>query len=137
MAKISKTFLLFFATLSGCAAPLAIENSVTGILNSECKELFVKGGMGSYQHFANQICPRAVFALSIAPDGSQKCAYSRNRIDGIDCSSGGSEDNAWAQSEAIAIARCDAVSSSIKNSCKVFARNNNIVWGKTREIDFK
>jgi len=126
--------------LYGCAASPIVTEKVGNSLKGACKELFLKGGIGSYQHTATvHINGKAVFALAEDSSGAQKCSYARSGFDlGTTAilETPGSA-SGWEQLESIAIARCEAVASPVKAPCKIYARNNNIVWGNKNEIDFK
>lgn len=126
--------------LSGCATPPQVVNEAQKYLRGECLELFTSQKLGGYQHVAQVHAQgKAVFAMAES-NGLQKCGLARSGFDlptqgSIFQTPGGS--SGWEQLEAIAISRCEEKTRSIKSPCKIFARNNDIVWGKTNDIGFK
>lgn len=135
-------FLIFAASsfLMGCAAPPQVVEQASKILIGECKELFLSQKNGGYQHVAQiHANGKAVFAIAQA-NGLQKCGMARSGFDlpaqGKFFDTPGSS-SGWEQLEVIAISRCEQQSSAVKSSCKVFARNNEIVWGKRNENTYK
>ncbi len=138
--KILATILAISSLLAGCAAPPQVVEQASKILLGECKELFLSQKNGGYQHVAQiHANGKAVFALA-QENGSQKCGMARS---GFDLPAQGKffetpgNSSGWEQLEVIAISRCEQQSSAIKSSCKVFARNNEIVWGKRNENSYK
>lgn len=132
--------LVVVGILTGCAASQQVVDKIGNSLRGECRDAFLRGGSGSYQHVATvHVNGKAVFALADDGSGNQKCGYARSGFDlgtnAILETPGGA--SGWGQLEAIAIARCEAVTSSVKSPCKIFARNNEIVWGQKNEIEFR
>jgi hypothetical protein len=138
MTKLrSLCFLLPFLVAS-CAAPQATQQEAQRSLRGPCLNLFLNSSFGGYQHVVAQFGGKAVFA--VAEDkrtGAQKCGVGRSNSD-LGSQSWGLAGNevSWEQLEALAIARCEA-QKGITESCVVFARNNEIVWKKRQNVDFK
>lgn len=122
----SLVVLIASTLVSGCVAPAAVRAQAETILIGQCRELFLAGGVGDYQHVAN--APTGVAAFALASDnGMQSCGYATNYKDQLE-SAWFSMPNAD-RMEAVAIARCEARKpASIKAPCRTFARNNEIVW---------
>jgi hypothetical protein len=138
--RIVAITIAIVSTLMGCAAPQQVVEQASKILIGECKELFLSQKNGGYQHVAQiHANGKAVFAFA-QENGLQKCGMARSGFDlpaqGKLFETPGSS-SGWEQLEVIAISRCEQQSSSIKTSCKVFARNNEIVWGKRNENSYK
>ncbi len=141
--KFSLFILAVLILISGCA-PAQVKEKAKQTLNGSCYELFTETGLYSYQICANPINPlvklKCAFALSIETDGSQFCgkAISWELNDPYclkDC------EPTWEQIEATALARCDAEKKSRNisntNSCKIFARSNEIIWNEGQGADIK
>jgi hypothetical protein len=134
-------FLILFVCLTGCSASLAVKEKAQQTLNGECYELFTKSGIGTYQQCSNALANvRCAFALSIEKNNSQFCGYATRMElnDGLclkDCTA------TWEQIEALALTRCEAMkkshNSTNTNACKVFARNNEIIWNGSQSGDIK
>lgn len=137
-------FSLVILLLWSCSASLAVKEKAQQTLNGVCYELFTESGLNSYQICANPINPmvklRCAFALSLEKDGSQFCG----KATGLelndpyclkDCHP------TWEQIEALALARCEAEKKSRNitntNSCKIYARNNEIIWNGSQSGDIK
>ena len=130
-------FAVTTASLMGCAGvpPAQVQSAVDTYLRSTCKELFLATGYPNYQHFAQiVIASKAVFALAQDESGEQKCGIGRNGIDIRGASTAGVT---WEQVEAVAVAKCEAAGSTVKTPCKVFARNNEIVWKQSARQEFQ
>ena len=136
--QFSLVFGLSLLVVGGCAAPGAVKTEAAHTLNGSCLELFSSGSLGGYQHVAHQIAGKAVFALGVdAKTGRQWCGIGRSNTDvGSQAFGPAGSSVTWEQVEAIAIARCNSVSGGAV-SCKVFARNNDILWGKEKDVEFK
>jgi hypothetical protein len=137
---LSLTAALLGAMVAGCATPPQVVNEAQRYLRGECLELFTSQKMGGYQHIAQvHVQGKAVFAMAES-NGLQKCGVARSSIDlpaqGSIFQTPGSA-SGWEQLEAIAISRCEEKTRSIKVPCKIFARNNEIVWGKASDVGFK
>jgi hypothetical protein len=130
--------LIIITAAAGCAAPASVQEAAGTVLHGDCKALFLNGAPGSYQHVAHQISGKAVFALGIdSKTGSERCGMGRSNVD-VGSQAFGLAGNAvsWEQLESIALARCEA-SGKGDTPCRVFARNNNIVWNQAKEVEFK
>jgi hypothetical protein len=129
---------LLVSLFAGCTAPPLVKEQAAQILKGQCLDLFLNGSLGGYQHVVHEIAGKAVFALGIDDKtGRQRCGIGRSNVD-VGQQALGLSGNAvsWEQLESIAIARCEAsVSSGLP--CKVFARNNDIVWNATPSVKFK
>jgi hypothetical protein len=117
------------ALITGCSAPTKVLDESSKVLRGNCLTLFLDSRMYQYQHVAQApLGGRAVMAVSDSAQG-QYCAWSSNRHWDV-------QDQmltpsvAWEKLEAVAIARCEEVKpSSVKEPCRIFSRNNTIVWG--------
>jgi hypothetical protein len=132
--------LMTIILLVGCAAPQHVVRQASEVLVGNCKELFLSERNGGYQHVAQiHLNGKAVFAIAIEK-GQQKCGMARSSFDlphqGNAFANPGSVAG-WEQLEVIAISRCEQSSNIVKVPCKIYARNNDIVWGKNSEINFK
>ncbi len=123
---LSLTFLL---VLTGCAAPAAIKSESSRYLRGSCLNIFLNDKIYQYQHVAQAPLGRAVLAVSDSSQG-QFCAWSSNRHWDV-------QDEMlktsveWSKLEAVAIARCEGVKpQNVREPCRVFSRNNEIVWKK-------
>ena len=91
------------------------------------------GGLTKYQHVAQApLGGSAVFALAV--DGSnQYCGWSSMLDSAID--PGFFVKDFPEQIEVLAIAHCEAVKpESVSAPCRVYARNNNIVWKSNASV---
>ena len=103
-------------------------------LRGECREIFL--GFG-YQHQAARFSRilewpdtiLVVFALGEDETGNyQSCAVAEARLVGT---------NDRDQLAAIAIARCNEFGARWGINCKLFAVENEIVWGKEEDVEFQ
>lgn len=105
-----------------------------------CYDLFTANGMWDYQWDCNDLSAKCIFALAKDNNGKQACAFIRHTelqnnsmivLDGA----------TQTQLEAGAVARCENFrrQNNVDSACKVFAKNNEIVWEdfKERKIEFK
>ena len=111
-----------------CSAPPKVTNEVSQFLTGDCLALFLDSGLYRYQHLSQIIGGRAVFALSDGPSG-QFCAYATNNYKDV------KEKHLkflqfWEKLEVVAIARCEKIKPVGAMPCKIFARNNQIVWNR-------
>jgi hypothetical protein len=130
--------LTFSLLVVACAAPQATQQQVQNLLRGQCKDLFLNTSLGSYQHVVGQISGKAVFAVAEDKQtGAQKCGMARSNVD-VGSQAWGLAGNAvsWEQLEAIAITRCESIR-GVSESCMIFAKNNEIVWKKKVNVDFK
>lgn len=117
-------FLSLIAT--GCSAPLALKDEAAIHLQGSCLDMFLHP---QYQTLAQSLGTQAAFAL--ATDGkSHACAISLSSKDKIDKSLGVKKANEYY--EALAIERCEEarIKIGLTAPCRIFARNNEIVWRK-------
>ncbi len=135
--------LILLCVLTGCAAPKATQIEASRYLKEPCLSLFLNGSLGGYQHVVNRpFNAQAVMAMAEDPQtGAQKCGIARNIVD-INGTSLLADDytgeKLWAALESIAIGRCEELAG--KGRCRVFARNNQILWNKsggTQKPSFK
>ncbi len=122
-------FFILIVSLTGCAASPEKVANVDGLLNGQCKEMFIRGGLGSYQHAATIFLNgKAVFALGEDANGNQKCAYASAVDTCVSWYTDTGEDSVcWVRNTAEAIRRCENIT-SVNATCRVLARNNKIVW---------
>lgn len=127
------TFVVI-ATLVSCAAPQAVTESANRSLKGACREMFLNTGMYQYQHVAQApLGGRAVLALADDPVYGQYCAWSSNRYWDIQDKSLEIRSQ-WEKLEIAAIGRCESVKpGNVKTPCKVFSRNNEIIWGQQKK----
>lgn len=118
--------ILTIFLLSACTAPPKVTSEVFQFLTGNCRAMFLDTGAFRYQHLSQAIGGRAVFALSDSSAG-QFCGYATNNYKDVKESS--FEIQApWDKLEVVAIARCESVKAKGAPPCKVFARNNEVVW---------
>jgi len=136
-------FRLYFLSLTsvfifGCTAPQITKDEASKILVGSCLDLYLNGSSGAYQHVVNRpFNNQAVFALATHKDGRQKCAMGRNMqdINTFGLTGDFKGENLYAALETLAIARCEALNPGEAFSrCKIFARQNNIIWDKKNEV---
>ena len=131
----------------GCAAPEAVRKEASLTLNGTCKELFLSSDMHAYQNnvqfglsplsgnFLEHACS---FSLSIADNGNQVCGWacSGEVWAGKECNAGCWNEHTSAEIDALAMGGCEKMrqqsqgSTPTNNSCKIYARDNNIIWNK-------
>ena len=123
--KITLTGVALCA-LAACVAPQHVQDEASMYLRGECLEMFL--GF-RYQHQAHLSFSHTVaFALGEGEMGNQSCA-------GVSASIVGVSDRD--QLAAIAIARCNEFGARWGINCKLFAVENEIVWGKAEDVEFK
>ena len=141
MHKNSLISILIIFIVSGCAAPGQVKNQAKNIMgDGPCYNLFTANGMWDYQWDCNDLSARCIFALAKDNNGKQACAFMRHTelqnnsmivLDGA----------TQTQLESGAVARCENFrkQNNVDSACKVFAKNNEIVWEdfKDRKIEFK
>lgn len=120
--------------LSSCSAPKIVAETANKDLSSACRAIFLDSGYFRYQHVANApLGGRAVLALSDDPQYGQSCAWARGGMGDVQDSALDMA-IAWEKIEFVAIARCEAAKpANVKTPCKVYSRNNKIVWRDTRQ----
>jgi hypothetical protein len=124
MKSIFTIFTIFL--LSACSAPPKVVSEISQFLTGNCRAIFLDDGAFRYQHLSHAIGGRAVFALSDSSVG-QYCGYATNNYK--DVKESAFEIQApWDKLEVVAIARCESVKPAGAPPCKVFARNNEVVW---------
>lgn len=138
--KYKKTLLCFSilaaaTTFGGCAAPQAVTESANRHLKGACRDIFLNSGAYQYQHVAQApLGGRAVLALADDPKYGQFCAWSSNRHWDIQDKSMEIRSQ-WEKLEIAAIGRCEEIKPAhVKTPCKVFSRNNEIIWGQQKKI---
>ena len=124
---MKKLFVIFTVVLiSACSAPPKVTSEVSQFLSGNCRAMFLDSGAFRYQHLSQAMGGRAVFALSDSTAG-QFCGYATNNYKDVKESS--FEIQApWDKLEVVAVARCESVKPANAPPCKVFARNNDVVW---------
>jgi len=126
----------------GCAAPEAVRKEASLTLNGTCKELFLDSSGRAYQHMSQSLTISqehgCSFALSIADNGNQVCGWSCSLDvwEGKECNAGCWNEHTSAEIDALAMGGCEKMrqqsqgSTPTNNSCKIYARDNNIIWNK-------
>jgi hypothetical protein len=128
--------------ISGCAAPGPVKEKAASILQGRCFEWFTGY---AYQHDA------AIYNLVLAyTEDSAGYSCGNARVDEVSDDFFGDKNlTGWPRAEAVAIARCEGPSrprynikiekpgQEIKTPCKIFSRNNDIVWGKNEKPGFQ
>ena len=115
--------------LSSCSAPKLVAETANKDLSGTCRAIFLDSGYYRYQHVANApFGGRAVLALADDPQYGQFCAWARGGMGDIQDSAFDMA-IAWEKIEFVAIARCETSKPEyVKAPCKIYARNNDIVW---------
>lgn len=135
--SLYRFFIVLTLFIASCAAPLATKDEASKYLQGSCLQLFLNGNSTGYQHVVNRpFNNEAVFAMAISNDGRQKCAMARNlhEINTYGLTGDFKGENLYAALETVAIARCESLNAGENFSrCKIFARQNNIVWSKESE----
>jgi hypothetical protein len=132
-------YLLISILLVGCAAPEAVKKEASSQLNSICYKLFTDGGIDSYGHCNLSQQWKNSCAFAYAYDGKRgACGWvsaTRLRDDMclFDCLPTKTELGA----SAIAICQEMADKNRINASCKIYAFDYDIVYGKTENVDFQ
>lgn len=121
-SKINLKLLVLFIFLgisSGCSTPPTAIQKITYVLSENCRQLMTSSGVLDYQYTVQSPMGKGVFALAKEGD-NQVCAISTVR-DGI---------SDWTKLEQLAISRCEDQrrKSDVSTSCRVFARNFEIIW---------
>ncbi len=106
-------------------------------LRGECLKTFLAGGVWDYQYNAAAVVrvPRklsgilVVFALGEDETGNHQACASVSALQ-----VGVSDPDKLA---AMAIARCNEFGARWGINCKLFAVENEIVWGKAEDVEFK
>ena len=132
---MKKLLLLIIFIVSGCATPGPFPKEKAALfLKGACYQLFI----GAYQSYTNILwIPKAAYALSADSNGAQSCAMAWRREVTDDF---WTEDASWEKIEALALSRCEDY--KLKNNtssspCKIYARNNEIVWDQYKNEKFK
>jgi len=130
--KMKRLFIFLTVFMLGaCTAPPKVSSEASQFLRGNCRDMFLDSGAFRYQHLAQAMFGQAVFALTDSSAG-QYCGYATNNYK--DVKEGAFEIKApWDKLEVVAIARCESVKASGAPPCKVFARNNEIVWTFTKK----
>ena len=125
----------------GCAAPGQVKEKAASTLQGKCYDIFVDSSHMGYQHCAHQISTKCAFALSKDKNdpGKQVCSTALwwELIDNlcvINCKP------TQTQVESLALSRCEALrdkNGSFNEPCKIFARNNEIIWEDSKKEDVK
>ena len=128
---------ILLCALAACVAPQHVQDEASKYLRGECLKTFLAGGVWDYQYNAAAVVrvPRklsgilVVFALGEDETGNyQSCAVAEARLVGT---------NDRDQLAAIAIARCNEFGARWGINCKLFAVENEIVWGKEEDVEFQ
>jgi len=141
------SLLLLLILMVGCAVPEAVRKEASLTLHGACKEMFFDNSPNGYQQVSqlnrnpimlNFLEHSCSFALSMDANGNQSCGWgSASAVwSGKECFAGCWNEGTSAEIDALAMGRCEKMrqqsqgSNPTKNSCKVFARDNNIIWNK-------
>jgi hypothetical protein len=140
----NKTLLVLISCitfLSGCAAPGHVKEKASTLLTPFCYKMFTDTGLGSYQHCNIQVASKCAFVISQDVNENQVCSYTNGNIELrddlclFDCNP------TWAQVEAVALTKCEEYKK--KNNatnygvCKIFAKQNEIIWEDYKKTDVK
>jgi hypothetical protein len=126
---MKKIILILILFTYGCAAPQIVKEKASSILSPVCYDLFTDSGLLRYQNLAHQFRGKAVFAYGKDNAGSV-CAYA-SISEAPDLYSL-FDPPKWSTIETLALGKCEAKRKEgglVNSPCKVFARNNEIVWG--------
>ena len=133
--KLKKELLisLFATILSACATPQHIKEQAASVLSPACYATFTDGSPFRYQQLTHQFNAKVVFAYATDENG-YVCAYA-SKMD-TPAFNSITEEITWGAVETIALSKCEdkRITTKVKSSCKVFARNNDIVWDKKVDI---
>jgi hypothetical protein len=133
--KLKKAVLMFlFATILGaCATPQHIKEQAANVLSPSCYATFTDGSLFRYQQLTHQFNAKVVFVYATDENG-YVCAYaSKAEAPEVHDLVG---EVPWSSVETIALSKCEDLrrTTKVKSSCKVFARNNDILWDKKVDI---
>jgi hypothetical protein len=133
--KLKNVMLLsmFVIILSACATPQHIKEQAANILSPACYATFTDGSLLRYQQLTHQINAKVVFAYATDENG-YVCAYA-SKVEAPEVHDLVGE-VPWSSVETIALSKCEDKrrTTNVKSSCKVFARNNDILWDKKVDI---
>ena len=125
--------LLISILLNGCATPSAIKEQAATTLSPSCYAIFTDGSLFHYQQLTHQFNAKVVFTYAQDPNGSV-CAYA-SKMDTPEFN-GTLGEVPWSSVETVALSRCEdrRRNTQVKSPCEVFARNNDLIWGKREDI---
>lgn len=133
--KLKKAVLmsLFAAILSACATPQHIKEQAANVLSPACYATFTDGSLLHYQQLTHQFNAKVVFVYATDENG-YVCAYA-TKFEAPEAHDLVGE-IPWSSVETIALSKCEAlrITTKVKSSCRVFARNNDILWDKKVDI---
>ena len=123
---MSTKLLTFIVSLflAGCTTPQAALPKMEQYLSSACYQKMADPSILAYQYTVQSPFGMGVFAVA-GEKSRQVCSFSSGR-DGL---------ANWGSLELLALARCEKLRSeaSITSTCKVFARNFDIVWNYNKK----
>ena len=132
-------YLLTVLSLIGCAAPAAIKKEASSHLGPVCYKLFTAGGHGTYGHCTSNLQTSTTCAFAYANDGnSEACGWVSVRalLDNMclyDCAPTKTE----LAAAAITLCEENVKQRGVNASCKIYAFDYDIVYGKTENVDFQ
>jgi len=126
-------FLICSVLAAGCAAPIKVRDEASLYLRGRCLEQFLDSGVHRYQHYAQSGTGQVVLALSDDGRGNQVCAQSSNNPNEVRGWGLLINTVTWDKLEIIAVARCESIRPASAPPCRVFARNNDIVWKEVKK----
>jgi hypothetical protein len=133
--KLKKAVLmsLFATILSACATPQHIKEQAANVLSPACYATFTDGSLFHYQQLVHQFNAKVVFTFATDENG-YVCAYA-SKMDTPEFN-GTLSEVPWSSVETVALSRCEDKrrTTKINSPCEVFARNNDIIWGKKEDI---
>lgn len=134
--RIMKNYILFLLStiiFFGCATPSAVKEQAASTLSAECYAIFTDGSLFRYQQLTHQLYAKVVFTYAQDSNGSV-CAYA-SKMDTPEFN-GTLAEVPWSSVETVALSRCEdrRRSTQVKSPCEVFARNNDLIWGKKEYI---
>ena len=127
----------------GCAAPEAVRKEASLTLIGDCKKIFLDGSVGHYQYISQAVDKSTSFALAIGSNGNQVCGWSSWKAlrEARGCEFFCEDDYTHEELDTLAIVSCEQArkGTGIKKGCKVYARGNEIIWGKedAKNLDFE
>lgn len=132
---MTRIFLIALVSvlLNACATPSIIKEQAAATLSPACYETFTDGSLFRYQQLTHQFNAKVVFTYAQDPNG-YVCAYA-SKMDTPEFN-GTLGEVPWSSVETVALSRCEDKrrTTKIVSPCEVFARNNDIIWGKNQDI---
>ncbi len=116
--------IIISSVLVGCSTPPQALPKIENFLVGNCRALMTSTNVLDYQYTVQSPLGKGVFAIAIE-GGNQVCGTATVRDGETD----------WGRLEVLALSRCEErkKQTSIKENCKVFARNFEIVWAEKKK----